>query len=364
MADRALPNMSRCTSSSGRLTARRHRGRAGLLGQAAEPTSTDSADALAGLLRRDPGALIVAEVDGRIVGSVIAGWDGWRGVHLPLGGGADHRRHGLGQSLLRAAEDHLAELGARRLHAIVVGANANARGLLGGTTGSTGRAAPLRQGVTPLSGRRSAASGVRRRLPAAAARCAARATTTPGRATRSAGRAARASARGRSRPRRRCRRRCRRRRGAADGAHRVERSAGRRPSRPARGRGAPAPPRARVRRKASPRTSAGDQARVNDAERGQRGPRRAAARDVGGHADGVAHEAAEAAGQDGDGRRQRGQREHGRRASTQGPHRQRPAGDVDRGQRVPVPPGQRRGRRPVEGPAGQERPQRGRALVR
>ena len=41
---------------------------------AAEPTSTDSAETLTGLLRRDPGALIVAEADGRIVGSVIAGW--------------------------------------------------------------------------------------------------------------------------------------------------------------------------------------------------------------------------------------------------------------------------------------------------
>ena len=91
----------------------------------AEPTSTDSADALAGLLRRDPDALIVAEMDGRIVGSVIAGWDGWRGAIYRLVVDGEHRRRGLGHTLLRAAEDHLAALGARRLHAIVVGSNPN-----------------------------------------------------------------------------------------------------------------------------------------------------------------------------------------------------------------------------------------------
>ncbi len=94
--------------------------------QAAEPTSTDSSAALAGLLRRDPGALIVGEADGRIVGSVIAGWDGWRGSIYRLAVAPDHRRHGLGQLLLRAAEDHLRGLGARRTHAIVVGANVTA----------------------------------------------------------------------------------------------------------------------------------------------------------------------------------------------------------------------------------------------
>jgi len=93
---------------------------------AAEPTSTDSAEALAELLRHDPGALVVAETDGRIVGSVIAAWDGWRGAIYRLAVDPEHRRRGLGQSLLRAAEERLAALGGRRLHAIVVEANTNA----------------------------------------------------------------------------------------------------------------------------------------------------------------------------------------------------------------------------------------------
>ena len=101
--------------------------------EAAAPTSTDSADALTGLLLRDPGALIVAEADGNIVGSVIAGWDGWRGSVYRLAVAPDCRGHGLGRALLRAAEDHLAEFGARRSHAIVVGTSAHAVAFWGAT---------------------------------------------------------------------------------------------------------------------------------------------------------------------------------------------------------------------------------------
>jgi ribosomal protein S18 acetylase RimI-like enzyme len=94
--------------------------------RAAEPTSTDSVEALGSLLRRDPGALIVAETDGEMAGTVIAGWDGWRGAIYRLAVGPEHRRHGLGQSLLRAAEGRLRGLGVRRSHAIVVATNADA----------------------------------------------------------------------------------------------------------------------------------------------------------------------------------------------------------------------------------------------
>jgi ribosomal protein S18 acetylase RimI-like enzyme len=41
----------------------------------------DTREALTALLGRDPEAVIVAEQDGGLVGSVIAGWDGWR-CHL------------------------------------------------------------------------------------------------------------------------------------------------------------------------------------------------------------------------------------------------------------------------------------------
>ncbi len=91
--------------------------------EAAAPTSTDSSDALRLLLERDPGSLVVAESSGRIVGSVIAGWDGWRGSIYRLAVAPSHRGCGLGGRLLREAQHRLTALGAQRMHAIVVGSD-------------------------------------------------------------------------------------------------------------------------------------------------------------------------------------------------------------------------------------------------
>ena len=92
----------------------------------AAPTSTDTAEALTGLLRRDPGALLVAVESGHVVGSVIAAWDGWRGSVYRLVVDPAHRRFGLGGRLLRQGERRLEGLGTRRMHAIVIGADARA----------------------------------------------------------------------------------------------------------------------------------------------------------------------------------------------------------------------------------------------
>jgi ribosomal protein S18 acetylase RimI-like enzyme len=94
--------------------------------EATQPSVTDSAEMLTALVRRDPAALIVAESEGRIVGSVIAGWDGWRGAIYRLAVAPDYRRRRLGQALLGAAEERLVGVGARRLHAIVVETNDDA----------------------------------------------------------------------------------------------------------------------------------------------------------------------------------------------------------------------------------------------
>ena len=91
--------------------------------RAAARTTTDDADAVAALLGHDAGALLVAEDSGEIVGSVIAGWDGWRGSIYRLSVAPSQRRQGLGRQLLAAAEDRLQDLGVRRMHAIVVGAD-------------------------------------------------------------------------------------------------------------------------------------------------------------------------------------------------------------------------------------------------
>jgi ribosomal protein S18 acetylase RimI-like enzyme len=87
---------------------------------AAAPTTTDDRDGVAALLARDPGALLVAEIDGRIVGTVIAAWDGWRGSVYRIVVAPDYRRQGLGRRLLGEAEQRLRSVGVRRMHAIVV----------------------------------------------------------------------------------------------------------------------------------------------------------------------------------------------------------------------------------------------------
>jgi ribosomal protein S18 acetylase RimI-like enzyme len=83
------------------------------------PTTTDDEGALALLLERDPEALLVAERDGEIIGSLIAGWNGWRGSFYRLAVRPDHRRQGLASELVRAGEERLRAVGARRLDAIV-----------------------------------------------------------------------------------------------------------------------------------------------------------------------------------------------------------------------------------------------------
>jgi ribosomal protein S18 acetylase RimI-like enzyme len=86
----------------------------------AEPTHTDDLESLTRLLDADREALVVAFDDGVVVGSVIAGWDGWRGSVYRLVVVPTHRRRGLGRQLLNRAEESLRERGATRLAAIVV----------------------------------------------------------------------------------------------------------------------------------------------------------------------------------------------------------------------------------------------------
>jgi ribosomal protein S18 acetylase RimI-like enzyme len=84
----------------------------------AAPTVTDSTDALRRLLDVDPGALLLAEVDDRIVGAVIAAWNGWRGSFYRLAVDPEHRSRGFATHLVRAGEQRLRELGAVRIDAL------------------------------------------------------------------------------------------------------------------------------------------------------------------------------------------------------------------------------------------------------
>jgi ribosomal protein S18 acetylase RimI-like enzyme len=88
---------------------------------AAFATATDDIEGLEALYARDPKSLIIAEDGGRIVGTVIAAWDGWRGSIYRIVVAASHRRQGLGRELVCAAMRVMAEKRVRRVAALVDG---------------------------------------------------------------------------------------------------------------------------------------------------------------------------------------------------------------------------------------------------
>ncbi|MFH9349659.1 GNAT family N-acetyltransferase [Kitasatospora sp. NPDC017646] len=99
-----------------------------LWARAARGTSiTDDAAGVAALLARDPECLIVAapaDDPTTPIGTVIAGWDGWRCHLYRLAVDPEHRRRGIGAALLAAAEERFAALGGRRADAMVLDDNA------------------------------------------------------------------------------------------------------------------------------------------------------------------------------------------------------------------------------------------------
>jgi ribosomal protein S18 acetylase RimI-like enzyme len=90
------------------------------------PSTTESAEDVRWLLERDPDALLLADAAGEVVGSLIAGWDGWRGTFYRLAVDPAHRRRGLATQMVRAGEERLRALGAKRLNAIVESEEADA----------------------------------------------------------------------------------------------------------------------------------------------------------------------------------------------------------------------------------------------
>jgi ribosomal protein S18 acetylase RimI-like enzyme len=88
-----------------------------------ESRPPDTRPAVAALLDRDAAAVIVAEHDGVLAGSVIAGWDGWRCHVYRLAVRPAGRRQGVGAALLAAAEDRFRALGGTRADAMVLDGN-------------------------------------------------------------------------------------------------------------------------------------------------------------------------------------------------------------------------------------------------
>jgi ribosomal protein S18 acetylase RimI-like enzyme len=82
-------------------------------------TTPDNPEVLQRVRENDPGSLLVAHLDDRVVGTLIAAWDGWRGNLYRLTVAPSHRRQGIGLALVERGLEHLRSHGAGRVTALV-----------------------------------------------------------------------------------------------------------------------------------------------------------------------------------------------------------------------------------------------------
>jgi len=92
------------------------------------PSPTDTLVELEQLVTYQDDGLLVAVENGVIVGSVIGGWDGWRGNIYRLAVAPEARRHGLARRLVDDAVRVLNARGAHRISALVERHEAHAVG--------------------------------------------------------------------------------------------------------------------------------------------------------------------------------------------------------------------------------------------
>ncbi|MBI5951719.1 MAG: GNAT family N-acetyltransferase [Chloroflexi bacterium] len=87
---------------------------------------SDSLEEIEKKIQRDPDLFLLAEADGEIIGTVIGGYDGRRGMVYHLAVRQDFRKQGVGDLLLSEVEKRLQDKGCVKCYLLIVADNHNA----------------------------------------------------------------------------------------------------------------------------------------------------------------------------------------------------------------------------------------------
>jgi ribosomal protein S18 acetylase RimI-like enzyme len=85
----------------------------------ATPSVTDTADDLRRAVTGGSASVLLAEIEGQLVGSIIGTFDGWRGNIYRLAVHPRFRRRGIAAALVTEVEKRLARQCAKRITALV-----------------------------------------------------------------------------------------------------------------------------------------------------------------------------------------------------------------------------------------------------
>jgi ribosomal protein S18 acetylase RimI-like enzyme len=87
---------------------------------------SDEKEEIAKKLQRDPDLFLVAEIDELIIGSVIGGFDGRRGMIYHLAVDDHYRKRGIGNALMKEVERRMKQKGCIRSYLLVTRDNMDA----------------------------------------------------------------------------------------------------------------------------------------------------------------------------------------------------------------------------------------------
>ena len=88
-------------------------------GPGVQLSRSDQPEEIRKKLEHDPDLFVLAVAEGEVVGTVVGGYDGRRGLVYHLAVEAAHRRRGLGRRLMAEIEDRLRKRGCLKCYLLV-----------------------------------------------------------------------------------------------------------------------------------------------------------------------------------------------------------------------------------------------------